>query len=73
MEKSQFKEIKSQFKEIKNPLFNKVNSVHRSLEKILRQCQEFEDTEEYPLIKNQLSKSLKLINDLRVKFIKDPQ
>lgn len=63
---------KSEFKEIKNPLFNKADSIYKSLGEILGQCQEFENTEDYLLIKDALSKSLKLINDLRVKFIKDP-
>jgi len=57
---------------MENLQFDKSDGVYKKLTMLLIECQEFENTEEYPLIRENLSKTLGLINDIRVKSLKDP-
>lgn len=63
---------KPKLEKMKNPRFDKANDLHERVEEILKDCEEFKNTKDYPLIKNKLSEVLKLINGLRIDSIKDP-
>lgn len=63
---------KLQIDKMKNSQFDKADSIYKRLTKLLIDCQAFEETEEYFLIKSKLSDVLGLIDKVRVKTIKDP-
>lgn len=56
-----------------NPKFDKAKLLHQKIEVILLECQEFEATEEYPDIVDGLTRVLKSLNLLKIKYIKDLQ
>lgn len=63
---------KSELVEMKNARFDKADSLHKKVEKILISCGEFKDSEEYYLIKDKLSDVLALLNKIRTDSIKNP-
>jgi len=58
---------------MKNLKFNRAKALHKQIESILLDCQEFSNEEQYPLIIDGLSKVNTLLNELEIKFIKDLQ
>lgn len=54
-----------------NKRFEKAKNIHKGLEALLLECQEFENTEQYPVIIDSLSRALKSINELKINTIKE--
>ncbi len=50
--------------------FDKAKKLHKQLEINLIDCKEFEGTDQYPLIKDSLSRVLNLLNELKIDYIK---
>ena len=57
---------------MENPLFDKADRIYKKLTMLLLECQELENNEEYPLIKEYLSKAMGLINRVKVESLKNP-
>jgi len=56
---------------MKKTPYKKATEIHRRIESILLDCQEFSNEECYPLIIDGLTKVNTLLNELKIKFIKD--
>jgi len=54
-----------------NKRFEKAKKIHKGLEALLLDCQEFEGSEQYNLIVDSLSRALKSINELKINAIKE--
>ena len=54
----------------KNKRYNKADEVYRKLEAILLECQKFSDTSEYKDIIDSISRAMKEVTNLKIKFIK---
>ena len=53
-----------------NKKVNKTIELHKTIEKLLYECQMFTETEQYPLLIDSLSRASKLINEIKIEFIK---
>ena len=63
---------KSKLDKKENLQFDKAHSLHGKVEKILGECEEFKDWEDYYLLKDKLVGISNLLSKLRTDSIKDP-